>query len=271
MSRYDHRVHAGNAGDVWKHFLLLEAADHLLEPGGSLVYAESHVGHPHYSLKSSGDWEGGIGKVWPLLPSLNDFCFFRILAELNIDRNGLLYPGSARLIYELVRRKSASLNAEIWDTDPDVSASWQKFFPCAAVSEPDHATMPMFHQEDGFHGVLSLLRRFSSGDLQTKLLFIDPPYIDSDDMRLAERLLTEAKVRGWIVLWWYMLEMKTAPKDLAAFELHFSEVGMDGGRWQGAAVAFAGPDCEAFERLLGQIDRQIRNFIQILKSIKLER
>ncbi len=293
MGHYDHRVHAGNAGDVWKHFLLLEAANCLLDPDSSLVYAESHVGHPHYSLKASGDWEGGIGRLWPFLPSLSNFCYFQILAELNAnisspDRNGLLYPGSARLIYELARRKGTGLKAEIWDTDQDVSASWQKFISSAAASidspvsskshaspvssespvyGPCHVTMPVFHQADGFHGVLSWLRRFSSGDLLPKLLLIDPPYIDPDDVLLSERLLLEAKERGWIVLWWYMLDMKTAPKDMAAFELHFSEVGLDAARWQGAAVAVAGPDCEAFERLLDRIQRQINDFIQILKSI----
>jgi 23S rRNA (adenine2030-N6)-methyltransferase len=46
MGHYDHRVHAGNAGDVWKHFLLLEAANYLLDSDSSLVYAESHVDAP---------------------------------------------------------------------------------------------------------------------------------------------------------------------------------------------------------------------------------
>jgi 23S rRNA (adenine2030-N6)-methyltransferase len=276
MGHYDHRVHAGNAGDVWKHFLLLEAANCLLDPDSSLVYAESHVGHPHYALKASGDWEGGIGQLWPFLPSLSNFCYFQILAELNTespspDRKGLLYPGSARFIYELARRKGAGLKAEIWDTDPDVSASWQEFKSAAAASGLHHTAKPVFHQADGFFGVLSWLRRFSSGDLLPKLLLIDPPYIDPDDMLLAEELLLEAKERGWIVLWWYMPDMKTAPEDLAAFELHFSQAGLDGGRWKGAAVAFAGPDCDAFERLLGQMHRQINDFIQILKSINLKR
>lgn len=266
MGHYDHRIHAGNAGDVWKHFLLLEATDCLFASGDSLVYAESHAGWPEYILNAPGEWQGGISRIWPILGSLTDFCYFQILAELNIDRNRLLYPGSARLIQELVRRKDASLKAEIWDTDPDVSASWLKFISLAAVPDPNHATMLVFHQEDGFHGVLSWLRRFSSSDLQPKLLFIDPPYIDPDDMRLAEKLLAEAKARGWIVLWWYMLDMKTAPKYLASFELHFTDVGLDGGRWHSAAVAFAGPDCEAFEHLLGHMHRQIKNFIRILKS-----
>ena len=128
MHHYDHRVHAGNAGDVWKHFLLLEAADCLLDPDSSLVYAESHVGRPEYALRAPGDWEGGIGKIWPILPSLRNFCYFDILADLNpesqssfparnrfrsrfldrfLDRfqDPLLYPGSARLIYELAKRK----------------------------------------------------------------------------------------------------------------------------------------------------------------------
>ncbi|HNY34810.1 MAG TPA: hypothetical protein PKK68_09165, partial [Methanothrix soehngenii] len=72
MGRYDHRNHAGNAGDVWKHFILLEAADWLLASGGSLAYAESHAGRPEYILNAPGEWQGGIGRVWPILPYLTD-------------------------------------------------------------------------------------------------------------------------------------------------------------------------------------------------------
>jgi 23S rRNA A2030 N6-methylase RlmJ len=105
MRHYDHKVHASNAGDVWKHFLLLEAEDCLLDPDGSLVYVDSYVGRPEYVLRAPGDWKGGIGKIRPLLPSLRNFYYFDILADLN----PLLYPGSARLIYELVKRRGVKL------------------------------------------------------------------------------------------------------------------------------------------------------------------
>ncbi len=273
MGHYNHRVHAGNAGDVWKHFLLLEAADCLLDPDGRLVYAESHVGRPEYALRAPGDWEGGIGKIWPRLPSLRNFCYFDIMADLNPEKpysfphsepvlSPLLYPGSARLIYELAKRKGASLQADVWDNDPGVASSWESFTQAAAAKSTGsfQPAKIVFHQGDGFLGVLSRLRRSPAG-----LLLIDPPYIDPEDVRLAEKLLQRAKDLGWIVLWWYMMDMKTAPDDLQTFELQFAEAGLEGGRWKGAVVAFAGGDSERFDHLISHVHLQIQNFIRILK------
>jgi 23S rRNA (adenine2030-N6)-methyltransferase len=289
MGHYNHRVHAGNAGDVWKHFLLLEAADCLFDHDGRLVYAESHVGRPEYALRAPGDWEGGIGKIWPLLPSLNNFCYFDILADLNPENlssfpcyepiskqvsgpfsrsisgpfsGPLLYPGSAHLIYELAKRKGANLQADVWDNDPDVASSWESFTQAAAAKST--GSFPpakiVFHQGDGFLGVLSRLRRSPPG-----LLFIDPPYIDPEDVRLARKLLQRARELGWIVLWWYMIDKKTAPDDLQTFELQFAEAGLEGGRWKGAVVAFAGGDSERFDHLISHMHQQIKKFIRIVK------
>jgi 23S rRNA (adenine2030-N6)-methyltransferase len=258
MGHYDHRVHAGNAGDVWKHFLLLEAANCLLDSDGSMVYAESHVGRPEYALSAPGDWEGGIGNIRPLLPSLRNFCYFNILADLN----PFIYPGSASLIYELAKRKGAKLQADVWDNDPGVAISWESFTKAAAAKSAGSFPQAriVFHQGDGFLGVLSILHRSPPG-----LLFIDPAYIDPEDVRLAEKLLQRAKDLGWIVLWWYMMDTKTAPDGLRTFELRFSEVGLEEGRWKGAVVAFAGGDSERFDHLIGHMHRQIDKFIRIIK------
>ncbi|MCX6673445.1 MAG: 23S rRNA (adenine(2030)-N(6))-methyltransferase RlmJ [Methanothrix sp.] len=283
MGHYDHRVHAGNAGDVWKHFLLLETADCLLDPDGSLVYAESHVGRPHYALRAPGDWEGGIGKIWPLPPSLRNFCYFDILADLNLESPSFvpcsepvsklvsgpvsesisgpsLYPGSTRLIYELAKKKRANLEADVWDNDSNVASSWEGFSQAAKSAGSFPPAKIIFHQGDGFAGVRSQLRRSPPG-----LLFIDPPYIDPEDVRLAEKLLQIAGERGWIVLWWYMMDTKTAPNGLQTFELQFAEAGLEGGRWKGAIVALAGEDRERFDHLISHMQRQIEKFIRLLK------
>ncbi len=265
MGRYDHRVHAGNAGDVWKHFLLLEAADCLLEPGGSLIYAESHAGRPEYVLRSPGDWEGGIGKIWPFLPSLRNFPYFDILADLNKDSQSIvspsliIYPGSIRLIDELARRKGANLQANVWDNDADVAGSWESFTQAAESMGSLPSAGIVFHQGDGFTGMMSRLCRSPPG-----LLFIDPAYIDPEDAPLAVKLLQEAKDLGWIVLWWYMMDMQTAPEGLDKFELQFSEAGLDGGKWKGAAVAFVGEDSDRYDRLISHMHQQIKKFIRLL-------
>ncbi len=270
MGRYDHRVHAGNAGDVWKHFLLMEAADFLLALPGRLVYAESHAGRPHYLLESPGEWEGGIGRIWHSLPYLKAFSYFQVLSELNpssaTSSRGLLYPGSARQIYELARRSGADLQARIWDNHPDVAASWQVYLQEETVRSAARPPAFSFHQSDGFSGLLSSLSRPSSDTPPAGLLFIDPPYVNPQDAPLAERLLQEARNRGWIVLWWHMTDIKTVPEGLDTFELNFSQAGLEGGRWKGAAVAVAGAEGELLSHLLLHLARQMEALIRILKS-----
>ena len=221
---YNHQIHAGNAGDVWKHFILVEVAQHLFFRDRSLVYAESHVGRPEYALGAPGEWEKGIGRLWRHLPSLRDFLYFRILADLNPQ--GLrLYPGSSSLVLETAKRLRALVQAEIWDINPELSAFWQGY------------SQVRFHLTDGFSGVASILDRSNPG-----LLLIDPPYLDAKDNALARDLLLKAEEAGWIVLWWHMSGLETIPLDITELELVFSRAGMDGGKWKGAAIVLAGAD-----------------------------
>ena len=244
MHKYDHRVHAGNAGDVWKHFLLLEAADFLLTRDSRLVYAESHVGRPGYDLSTSGEWEGGIGKLWPILPRLRSFCYFDILADLN--PHGLRrYYGSTRLVLEAAKRKGSMLQVEIWDIDEQVRAAWQGYSEIA------------FHLGDGFFGIRSLLDYSPPG-----LLLIDPPNIDPTEANLAEKLLGAAKEKGWIVLWWSMIGQDTFPSDhFKIYSIRFSEIGLNCSNWKGCSIALAGPD-----DLNEYLKRRIREFLKIMNS-----
>ncbi|OPY50152.1 MAG: Ribosomal RNA large subunit methyltransferase J [Methanosaeta sp. PtaU1.Bin112] len=287
MGRYDHRKHAGNAGDVWKHLLLLEAANWLLASGSSLTYAESHAARPEYILNAPGEWQGGIGRIWPLLPCLADFCYFDILkilnqAGLHPAMNGrqaamsgsdkasetvsipaiypIIYPGSARLIYELAKKRRSSLQADVWDNDAAVADAWKSFFnsSCPACSSDPKGIV--FHRGDGFAGVMAHLDRSAPG-----LLFIDPPYVDPGEIPLAEELLQTARDRGWIVMWWYMMDVLTAPDNLQTFELLFSETGLDCGRWAGAVVALTGKRDERLDGLISHLHRRREAFIRILK------
>jgi len=236
---YNHQIHAGNAGDVWKHFILVEVAEHLFFRDRSLVYAESHVGRPEYALGAPGEWEKGIGRLWRHLPSLGDFLYFRILADLNPQ--GLrLYPGSSSLVLETAKRLGALVQAEIWDINPELSAFWQGY------------SQARFHLADGFSGVASILDRSNPG-----LLLIDPPYLDAKDNALARDLLLKAEEAGWIVLWWHMSGLETIPPDITELELVFSRAGMDGGKWKGSAVSLAGADEYLIESLRCKAEKLI--------------
>lgn len=232
MRHYDHRRHAGNSGDVWKHLLLLETLDDLLVRDGGLVYAESHVGRPEYPLRTPGDWMGGIGKCWPLLPRLKKFCYFKSLASFN--PSGLeRYPGSASLVLHAAGRCGAKLQTQVWDNDPEVAAAWRE--------RPEVS----FHLGDGFLGVGSLLDRSPPG-----LMLIDPPYIDQADGRRAEKLFCRARELGWTVLWWHTAENEIIPPgSCERFEMEFSRSGLDGGGWKGVVVTVAGADGGMSRRL----------------------
>ncbi|WP_348303819.1 23S rRNA (adenine(2030)-N(6))-methyltransferase RlmJ [Methanothrix sp.] len=258
MGLYDHREHVGNSGDVWKHFLLLEVADCLLTPDSSLVYAESHVGRPKYALKPSGDWESGIGRIWPALPLLKDFPYFNILAEFNsIESIRPLqiefYPGSALLVAELAKRKKADLLVEIWDIDPAVRAAWNEYLDHSFIS---------FHLDDGFSGAMSLLKRAPPG-----LLFIDPPFTTPEDKQAAEKLFCTAISLGWTVLCWHM--MATIPKETSSsfpdqsieFSIKFSRIGLEYAGAEGCSIRAASPD----EKMIRRISARIKAFLQIIR------
>jgi 23S rRNA (adenine2030-N6)-methyltransferase len=246
MSSYDHRAHAGNAGDVWKHFLLMEAADHCL--ARDLNYAESHVGRPEYALVAPGEWVEGIGRCWRLLPDLQKFLYFGILADLNCQ--GLKrYPGSARLVMEASRMKGRRLSADIWDIDPGVALSWGEA-PEACFQEV------RVHRKDGFSGVLAFLDRSAGG-----LLLVDPPHLDAKSSVLAENVLSKAEDRGWVALLWEMLgERASTGCSFEKYELEFERAGLSCGRWKGAVVSIAGADSSLRQRLR----QSIEEFLKIL-------
>jgi 23S rRNA (adenine2030-N6)-methyltransferase len=121
--RYNHRNHAGNAGDVWKHFILAEVAEYLLAKEKNLVYIESHVGYPEYALEKPGEWQNGISNCWKRLDVLKEFSYFGILNNMN--PSGLMnYPGSAVLVLKATEKVGFGLKADVWDINPEVAASW---------------------------------------------------------------------------------------------------------------------------------------------------
>ena len=244
---YDHRKHAGNAGDVWKHFILAEVADYLLSERKMLTYIESHVGYPRYNLSSSGEWEGGIARCWPHISALEVFSYFQLIRDMN--HLGLVcYPGSTDIVMAIARKQCSDIDVEIWDIDPNVAASWHG------------DSRVKFHLEDGFMGVLSILDRSPPG-----IILIDPPYIGENDIRKALNLLSHAEKAGWVVLWWQMDGKETAPEaGLRKYTLRFSDVSLNCDRWLGATMAVAGADAH----LIKHMETQVHRFLDMAQNQK---
>jgi len=234
---YDHSRHAGNAGDLWKHLILAEVAGRLFEAGTIRVYVESHAGSPEYVLKPGGEWEDGIGRLWPHREDLTRYLYFQILGDLNpagLER----YPGSASIVLKIAKRRGINLLAELWDSSPEVEGAWRFRHEDWSISSLH------FHLGDGFSGAGEL-----TADLnEPALLLVDSPYIEKGDAALVEELISRSAAAGWVALSWQMLGLEKSPRpacNFREFALHFEEAGLVCGPWEGAAMILAW-DEEAF-------------------------
>jgi 23S rRNA (adenine2030-N6)-methyltransferase len=248
--RYNHRNHAGNAGDVWKHFILAEVAEYLLAKEKNLVYIESHVGYPEYALEKPGEWQNGISNCWKRLDVLKEFSYFGILNNMN--PSGLMnYPGSAVLVLKATEKVGFGLKADVWDINPEVAASWHD------IALPG-ADKFRFHLGDGFSGVRSLM---DSSD--PALLLIDPPYLEKRDLERAVDLLKRGARSRWTVLWWQMADVDAIPKkycNVKMYSANFSDFGMSCDKWRGAAMILSGSD-----DLRDHVNQRAKNFLRIMR------
>jgi 23S rRNA A2030 N6-methylase RlmJ len=176
------------------------------------------------------------------------------------------YPGSARLVWELAKRKRSTLEIEAWDIDNDVAAAWSEYAETTSIS---------FHLGDGFSGVMSLLNEAIPG-----LLLIDPPFLDSEDVNAAEKLFDRARELGWTVLCWHMVgtidTMDTNGREFLPesrfhepfhesfheFSIQFSQIGLDYCGAKGCAVAVNSPH----EYLEHRLEERIEEFRKIIQK-----
>jgi 23S rRNA (adenine2030-N6)-methyltransferase len=248
--RYNHRNHAGNAGDVWKHLILAEVAEYLLAKEKNLFYIESHVGYPEYALEKPGEWQDGIGKCWKRLDVLKEFSYFCILDKMN--PSGLMnYPGSAVLVLKATEKAGAGLKADVWDINPEVAASWHD------ITLPGSNKF-RFHLGDGFSGIGSLM------DIsRPALLLIDPPYLERRDLERAVDLLEKGARSGWTVLLWQIADVDAMPEiccNVDVYSMSFYDVGMSCDEWRGATMTLAGSD-----DLRDFVNQRAENFLRIMR------
>jgi 23S rRNA (adenine2030-N6)-methyltransferase len=246
---YDHRRHAGNAGDLWKHLLLAEVADRLLA-AGVRVYVESHAGRSEYQLLPGGEWEGGIGRLWPPRGDLTRYSYFVILGGLN--PGGLMrYPGSATIVLEIARVRGIDLRMELWDKSPEVEGAWRRSRGGGGGPEVQ------FHLGDGFSGASRLVEELR----ESALLLIDSPFVDEEDAALVDQLMGRAAEAGWAALSWHPVGGRPLPTPRSrhrTFALDFNEADLDGCGMEGVAMVLAWGD-----RTPGGIEDLVEGLVRI--------
>ncbi|MDW8479292.1 MAG: 23S rRNA (adenine(2030)-N(6))-methyltransferase RlmJ [Xanthomonadales bacterium] len=181
---YRHRFHAGNFGDVLKHWALVELLSRLADLERPLAYLETHAGAGRYALgEGPGDpdeWRRGIGRLW----EAREPALARYLELVSQDSPAgagrpLAYPGSPLIAARLLGPRDRLLLCEL---EPEAHAALR-----ALLADDARAAV---HRRDGYEALGALLPpRERRG-----LVLIDPPY----EARAGEFLrMMPALERAW--------------------------------------------------------------------------
>lgn len=204
MLKYKHSFHAGNYGDVLKHFTLIRLLEHMKSSISSpftVIDTHSSNGRFLYSdndVQSSGEASKCIFKILSISknstvpqPLLNYLDIFSIYSK-----NGI-YPGSPE-IERLIMRNCDHLF--LCDINPDEILKLQKNMEQETLIKND-GIKPIILNKNGFNVIDDLIPP------QTKegLVLIDPPFDKDSDFYDSQNAICKI-MKKWskgIIMLWY--------------------------------------------------------------------
>lgn len=197
---YRHRYHAGNAADVFKHYVLCEILSALRAKPTPFCVIDSHAGAGGYCLKAPGEFESGIDRALAAqttLPALAPYFTALIAARAPSTGCARYYPGSPLLIRHFLRPQDRAVLMEL---HPEEHAALK-----AVVTADSRVAV---HRVDAWHG----LKAFVPPMENRGLILIDPPYERRDEFAQIETALNHA-LRHWrngIYMIWYPIKSARA-------------------------------------------------------------
>lgn len=214
MLSYRHSFHAGNHADVLKHSILIQLIHYLAQKEKPFWVIDTHAGAGRYSLESAHaskleEYKDGIGRLWDRtdLPAI--FATYTDTVRAENPKGGLrYYPGSPRIVHDLLREQDKLRLFELHSTDHQILAS---FF-----NTSDKRTI--IYADDGFASLKALLPPPS----RRGLVLIDPSYELREDYSRVVHTLREALQKfptGMYAVWYPQLprlESAQFPKRLKA-------------------------------------------------------
>lgn len=190
---YRHQFHAGNSADVFKHLVLVQVLDALRAKETPFCVIDTHAGGGRYRLQAPGEFEQGIGRLWPLRanwPGLG--AYFALLAPQ--DARGLTaYPGSPCLIQSLLRPQD---RAVFFERHPEEATALRTTLrDCRGIT---------INEANAWAALTGLLPPKENRGL----VFIDPPYEQADEFNQVARILKDSlrKWRNGIYCVWYPIK-----------------------------------------------------------------
>lgn len=192
---YRHRFHAGNVADVFKHYLLTLVLEALRAKDTPFCVVDTHSGSGLYRLKPPGEYQQGIGRLWPVRsvwPLLAGY--FTRLASFNSQRLDT-YPGSPLLIAGLLRPADRAVFVERHPEEAAALRDNLRGRPHVAV-----------HEADGF----AMLKALVPPRENRGLVFIDPPYEQPREFEQVAAALKDGLRRWRNGVWmaWYPIKAR---------------------------------------------------------------
>lgn len=193
---YRHSFHAGNSADVVKHSLLIALVRALQQKQGALTLIDTHAGCGLYDLggedaRRTGESTRGVLRAFAdTNPLLNDY---RAAVEaVNVGREPHLYPGSPRILAQLLRPQDFLILNEKHPEDAN------------ALRRVMRETSAAVHERDAYELWLAMLPpRTARG-----VVVVDPPYEQLDERARITATLAAA-CRKWahgVTVIWYPLK-----------------------------------------------------------------
>lgn len=215
---YNHSRKAGNLGDVWKHFILVELANAIIKRSDSFCYIESHSGAPIHELPARGEWVEGVGKV-----SDNTSCDFEYISVVREWLKTEQYPAGWVFMANELAKRFKKVEVGLFDTDDKVAAT----YPPLEEKRISNSIKVNFRQQNGFEFV----DKISGADL----IFLDPPFYPNaeSDWRLLTNVCTSLNLSHSDFVVWYPFYDSTKPQELTdrtmsfAWEVHWPPYGSE--------------------------------------------
>ena len=193
---YRHSFHAGNSADVVKHSLLIALVRALQHKQGALTLIDTHAGCGLYDLEGdeaqrTGESAQGVLRAFAdPNPLLNDYR--AAVQAVNVEAEPRLYPGSPRILAQLLRPQDFLIVNEKHPED------------AYALRGAMRGTSAAVHERDAYEFWLAMLPpRTARG-----VVVVDPPYEQPDERARITATLAAA-CRKWahgVTVIWYPLK-----------------------------------------------------------------
>lgn len=199
---YQHRYHAGNFADVFKHVALCGLLASLNRKDTPWCYLETHAGTGLYDLTSvtadrTGEFRDGIERLWGLENGPEPL--MRYLQTVRVDNSsGRLhsYPGSPRFAQSFMREKDRLVLCEK--------------VPVMADQLKQNLRVAEIHKRDGYEAISLLPPKEKRG-----LVLIDPPFERPDEFEACNEFLRAALARfaqGVYAVWYPLKNVHVADR-----------------------------------------------------------